>query len=94
MIDVFDIMRAVNVALLIVLIAGLTAGWWQHRDRPTQPLGIATFAFAAALLYGSAEAIAQDAPPGGRPILTLAAVAVANVCVYIPLLQRPRKDAP
>lgn len=94
MIDVFDIARAVNVALLVVLLAGLAAARWRSRRRTAHPLGIATVAFACALLYGSVEAIAQDTPPGGRPILTLAATIVANVCVYIPLLHRPRKDMP
>ncbi|MCW2165415.1 hypothetical protein B0I12_002570 [Microbacterium hydrothermale] len=94
MIDAFDVARCINAVLAVALLVGLGIGRWRNRAQHTHPLGIAVLAFAVATLYGSVEAVTQDAPPGGRPLLTFAAVAVANVCVYIPLFHRPRKDTP
>jgi hypothetical protein len=92
--ELFAIVRLVNAALLVILLAGLVLGWWRARAERLNPHALATFAIAAALLYGTAEALWSSSPTGSRAIVLLAALAIANVCVYIPLLNRPTKEPP
>lgn len=98
MTDTFDIVRTLNALLLISLIAGLVAGWWRARGEPLNPLGIATFTFAVALLYGTVEILLVNAGGGGRSFVVTVAILIANICVYVPLgheiRQAKRKEKP